>query len=73
MLTATHIIVLAVYMLALLAIGFRFTRQKDTDDFFVAGRSFHWFPVALSVMASNFSAISLMGVPGLVYKSTLQP
>ena len=53
MLTATHLIVLAMYMLAVLAIGFCFMRQKDTHDFFVAGRSFHWGPVALSVMASK--------------------
>jgi len=73
LLGTTHIVVLAVYLLAVLGIGFAFMRQKDTEDFFVAGRSFSWWPVALSVMASNFSAISLMGVPGFVYKQSLQP
>lgn len=41
-------------------------RQKNKEDYLLAGRKMHWFPVALSGVAAGFSAVSLMGVPGFV-------
>jgi sodium-coupled monocarboxylate transporter 8/12 len=41
-------------------------RQKNKEDFLLAGRKMHWFPVSLSAVAAAFSAISLIGAPGYV-------
>ena len=41
-------------------------RQKNKEDYLLAGRKMHWFPVALSAVAAGFSAVSLMGAPGFV-------
>ena len=57
-------IVLAVYLLAMVAVGASFYKgQKTTKDFFLAGRSMSWLPVGLSVVATLFSAISYMAIP----------
>lgn len=41
-------------------------RQKNKEDFMMAGRKMHWLPLALSEVAAGFSAVSLLGVPGFV-------
>lgn len=60
--------VLVVYMVAMLAIGWRFSgRQKTTEDFFLAGRSLPWLPVAMSMYASVTSASTYLVLPGKAY------
>lgn len=60
-------VVVAVYVLGITALGALFMRgQQSTRDYFVAGRSLGWLPVGISVMATNFSASSLIGSPGYV-------
>jgi len=71
MLLALHPVdygVLALYLAAMVAIGFYFSREQHTSqDFFLAGRSMGWFPIGLSVMATLLSALSYTGVPGAAY------
>ncbi|MEQ8790558.1 MAG: hypothetical protein RIC55_29950 [Pirellulaceae bacterium] len=65
--------VLALYLLAMLAIGFYFNKQQKTSrDFFLAGRSMGWFPVGLSIMATLLSAMTYSGNPGEAYYSGLK-
>jgi sodium-coupled monocarboxylate transporter 8/12 len=60
-------IILAGYLAGVTLLGARFaTRQHDAKDFFLAGRSMGWFPMVLSVIATDFSAISFLGAPGYV-------
>ena len=47
-------------------------RQKNKNDYLMAGRKMHWFPVALSGVAAGFSSISLLAVPGFVYATDLR-
>jgi SSS family solute:Na+ symporter len=64
---------LILYMLVSLLIGVSFYRkQATTNDFFLAGRGMSWFPIAISIMATDLSAISYMGVPALVYQKDLK-
>lgn len=66
MTTIDYVIVVA-YVLGITALGAMFMRgQKSTSDYFVAGKSLGWLPVGISVMATNFSASSLIGSPGYV-------
>lgn len=44
-------------------------RQKNTEDFFVGGRRMSWLAVGLSILATLFSTISYLGVPGEVIKN----
>ncbi|MCX7670191.1 MAG: sodium:solute symporter, partial [Anaerolineae bacterium] len=61
--------VLAAYLLAMLAIGWRFAgRQHTTEDFFLAGRRLPWLPVAMSFYASVTSANTYLGLPGITYQ-----
>lgn len=61
--------ILVIYLVILFSIGLVFGgRQKNTQDYFVAGRRVPWIVVAMSMFASLTSAISYMGVPGTAYK-----
>ncbi|MFO0919931.1 MAG: sodium/solute symporter [Planctomycetaceae bacterium] len=45
------------------------SRQKNTEDFFVGGRSMPWFAVGLSILATLFSTLSYLGMPGEAIKN----
>lgn len=69
---ALNYIVLAVYLAVMMGIGIALAgTQKTTRDFFLAGRSMPWITVAMSVFATITSAITYMGVPGLVYSENM--
>lgn len=62
--------ILAIYMVATVGIGVALTRrQKNADDYFLAGRRMPWLPVAMSMYASATSASTFMGLPGVGYSS----
>ncbi len=62
-------VVLASYLLLMMALGAYFYRgQKTTKDFFLAGRSMSWLPVGLSGFATLFSAVSYLMVPSTTQK-----
>ena len=59
---------LAVYLSALVLMGFYFARQgSSTEDFFLAGRSMPWWATGLSIFGTQLSSISFMAVPAKVY------
>lgn len=59
--------ILAFYIAGVTVLGSLFSRgQRNPGDFFLAGRSMRWLPMTLSVIATDFSAISFLGVPGYV-------
>lgn len=43
-------------------------RQKSTEDFFVGGRRMPFIAIGLSILATLFSTISYLGVPGEMIK-----
>ncbi len=43
-------------------------RQTSTEDFFVGGRRMPWMAVGLSILATLFSTLSYLGVPGEAIK-----
>ena len=56
--------VLAIYLLALVAMGFYFSkREKSTDDFFKAGGRVPWWAAGLSIFGTQLSAITFMAIP----------
>jgi SSS family transporter len=60
--------VLLAVLAVLLAIGGAFTRQQhDTVDFFLARRSVPWWAAALSFLATEISAVTIISVPATAY------
>ena len=64
--------VLFLYLAGMVYIGVRLAgKQKTTNDYFLAGRNMPWVVVGMSIFASITSAITYMGVPGLVYEENI--
>ena len=71
--TWIDIAVLAAYLAGIATLGTVLGRgQKDVGDYFLGGRSFHWLPIALSVIATDLSAITYMGSPALAFQKDLR-
>lgn len=57
-------IVLAFYLVSLVAIGCFFAkRENSTDDFFRAGGRIPWWAAGLSIFGTQLSAITFMAIP----------
>lgn len=54
------------YLIALLGLGYLYREQTSRADYFLGGRSMGWFPLALSTMATQLSAISFISAPAFV-------
>ncbi|MCO5044819.1 MAG: sodium/solute symporter [Verrucomicrobia bacterium] len=64
--------ILAVYLIAMIAIGVLFAgKQKTTEDFFLAGRKMPWLAVAMSMYASLTSAITFIALPASAYAENI--
>ena len=61
------LIVVAIYLLGMLAIGFRYSKNSTSEDFYLGGRKLGPIVTAMSTEASDMSAYLLMGVPGLAF------
>lgn len=65
--------VLGLYLILLLVTGVLFSRreQKNTDDYFLGGRSMPVWAVALSIIASSLSVATFIGVPQFGFNGNL--
>ncbi len=59
-------LIVIVYILFFLGMGFFFKENKNSNDYFLGGRSMGWFPLSLSTMATQLSAISFISAPAFV-------
>lgn len=64
-------IVLGVYFLALIAVAAWVVLQKnkDTEDYFLAGRNVGWFVIGASIFASNIGSEHVVGLAGTGFES----
>ncbi len=63
-------VVIAVYLVGMLALGVCWARRRDTDeDYFLVGRRMPWLAVGISIVASMLSSITYLAEPGEVWKS----
>jgi len=54
------------YLAMLLGLGYFFKEQKSKKDYFLGGRAMGTFPLTLSTMATQLSAISFISAPAFV-------
>ena len=64
-------IVLGIYFMALLGVAmWVFTqRNKNTEDYFLAGRNVGWFVIGASIFASNIGSEHVVGLAGTGFES----
>jgi SSS family solute:Na+ symporter len=68
-LRSLDLLVIAIYFIAVAAIGLRFARrQTTTEAYFVASRSIPSWAMGLSIFATIISSITFIAYPGAAYK-----
>lgn len=68
--TIVIIATIILYLVIVVAVGFKFSGEnKDTGDFYLGGRKLGPFVTAMSAEASDMSSWLLMGLPGVAYVS----
>lgn len=58
--------IIGVYLFGFMAMGYFFKENKNSNDYFLGGKSLGWFPLSLSTMATQLSAISFISAPAFV-------
>ena len=69
-LQALDLVMVALYVVFIVALGFYFARRTETtDDYFLAGRNLSWWLIGFSLFASNVSSSTLIGLSSAAYGS----
>lgn len=69
-LAALDLIMVLLYVIFIVGLGFYFAKRTDTtDDYFLAGRSLTWWLIGFSLFASNVSSSTLMGLSSAAFSS----
>jgi SSS family transporter len=67
-------IVLLVYLAGITIFGMRFRKtQRSVKDYFVGARQTPWIIICLSIVATETSTLTLIGVPALAYGTSARP
>lgn len=65
-------LIIFVYLAGIIAFGLWFGRgQRNTRDYFLGSRNIPWWGVGLSIVATETSALTFIGVPALAYGGNL--
>ena len=65
-------VVIAGYLLAITAFGSWFARfQRSTRDYFLTGRSVPWWAICFTIVATETSTLSFIGVPAGAYAGNM--
>jgi SSS family transporter len=71
-LTAGDYLVIALYLVAITAFGSWFAKfQKTTRDYFLADRSSPWWAICFTIVATETSTLSFIGVPAQAYTGAM--
>ena len=72
MLTALDYTVLLIYLAGVAWLGIRMSgRQGDATDYFLGGRDLPWWAVSFSVVATETSTLTVIGIPAVAYGGSL--
>lgn len=71
-LTAVDYAVIAAYLVAIVLFGSWFARfQKTTKDYFLTDRSVPWWAICFTIVATETSTLSFIGVPASAYTGNM--
>jgi len=71
-LTAVDYAVIALYLAAITAFGSWFARfQKTTRDYFLTGRSVPWWGICFTIVATETSTLTFIGIPAAAYAGNM--
>jgi SSS family solute:Na+ symporter len=63
-------VVLLLYLTGITVFGMRFRRsQRTIQDYFLGGKNTSWVVISLSIVATETSTLTLIGVPAMAYAS----
>jgi solute:Na+ symporter, SSS family len=63
------VVVLVLYLLGMLAVGFYFSRRnKSTEEYFVGGRSFPGWLIGISMLGTSISSMTFLAFPADAYQ-----
>jgi len=67
-------IVLLVYLIGITVFGMLFRKsQKSVKDYFVGAKNINWVVISLSIVATETSTLTLVGVPAMAYAKFARP
>jgi SSS family solute:Na+ symporter len=71
-LNALDYAVVSLYLIAVTAFGTYFSRfQKTTGDYFLTGRSVPWWAICFTIVATETSTLTFIGVPAAAYAGNM--
>ena len=66
------LVIVIAYLLGVTLLGLRFRQQQhDVNDYFLGGRSTPWWALALSIVATETSTLTIIGTPAITYTGNL--
>src|SRR5215831_7343375 len=72
--SAVDYAVLLLYLGGITTFGVRFRRSQHTvKDYFVGKKNTSWIVIGLSIVATETSTLTLIGVPALAYSTFIRP
>src|SRR5215813_8295949 len=72
--SAVDYAVLLLYLLGVTVLGARFRQsQRTVKDYFLGAKNIPWFVISLSIVSTETSTLTLVGVPALAYSTLLRP
>lgn len=71
MLTVIDYTVIAIYFIAIIIFGIKAGgKQASQKDFFLGGRDIPWWVICFSIVATETSTLTVIGVPAIAYAGT---
>src|SRR5260370_1151796 len=72
--SAIDYVVLLLYLAGITIFGVRFRRsQRTVKDYFLGDKNTSWIVISLSIVATETSTLTLIGVPALAYANYAKP
>src|SRR5215510_8960051 len=72
--SAIDYVVLLFYLVGIVVFGTLFRRsQRSVKDYFLGTRNTSWIVIGLSIVATETSTLTLIGVPALAYSTFARP
>ncbi|MBI3650322.1 MAG: sodium/solute symporter [Acidobacteria bacterium] len=72
--SAIDYVVLFLYLVGITIFGTRFRKsQRTVKDYFIGAKNTNWVVISLSIVATETSTLTLVGVPALAYQITVRP